>query len=154
MFSAMEYDFNAYCHGTDILDIWRRDRDGRSKLSIRKAINFLRHLPGESALAQRGIAGDGRWSNGEHLLAAVVDTLGVMDYHNLKMNTKSQISAPKRIPRPEMFYRQDEDVEVQEEREEQAKLLEERKQARLATARKAGAIEVAEQEAVVFEGGD
>lgn len=133
----------------DILDIWR------GKLSIRRAINFLKHLPGESALAQRGVAGDGRWSNAEHLLAVVCDSLGVMDFHQLKIHTKSKVSAPKHLPRPEFFYDQGDSVDKQEEREKQEQYLDERKRARIEQASQMrGALKVADQEEVVFEGGD
>ncbi len=97
LFGCLEYDLQAYCGGVDILDFFRK------KYSIRKLIMWIRHLPSNSALASRGIGGDGRWNTTEHLLAAAIDSLSVMDYHVLAVNGNKP-DKPKPVPRPDLRF--------------------------------------------------
>lgn len=96
MFACLEYDLQAHCH-IDLLDLYR------GKLSVRKLVYMLRHLPTDSALGARGLAGDDRWGMGDHLTAIVADYLHVLDYHFLQVNGAKNIKKPEMLPRPELF---------------------------------------------------
>lgn len=85
----------AHCN-IDILDFFRH------KYSIRKLIMWIRHLPSESALAARGIAGDDRWGKGEYLAAIIADYINVLDYHFLSANGAKSLKKPEFIERPDM----------------------------------------------------
>ncbi len=65
---------------------------------------WIRHLPSDSALVARGVAGDDRWGMNEHILAAVLDTLGYLDYHLLAVNGNKSAKAPKPVERPDMQF--------------------------------------------------
>lgn len=98
MFGCLEYDLQAHCNGIDLLDFFRK------KISVRKLIMLIRHLPSDSALASRGIAGDGRWGTNDHLQAAILDTLAVLDHHLLAVNG-NKFPAPKPVERPNLQFK-------------------------------------------------
>ena len=63
---------------------------------------WIRHLPGGSALASRGYAGDNRWSEESQLLAIVADYVYLLDYHFLKSKGAKNLGEPKFLDRPDM----------------------------------------------------
>lgn len=80
----------------DILDFYR------GKISIRKLVMMLRHLPGDSALVCRGYAGDDRWGPVPELLACVADYVYLLDFHYLKSKGTKNMGELHFIERPDM----------------------------------------------------
>ncbi len=99
MFGCLEYDLQAHCNGVDLLGLYRKE------FSVRKLIMWVRHLPGDSALASRGYAGDDRWSITDQLIAATADYIHLLDYHFLKSKGAKNMGEPKWIERPNMALR-------------------------------------------------
>lgn len=53
----------------DIRDLWRRDEEGRRRLSLRQVWVYLRHLPPASALAINDNGDQQPWSATDYLIA-------------------------------------------------------------------------------------
>lgn len=73
---------------------------GTPRLTWRRLVVLLNHLPRESAYVQ-AVGGDRlKWGDTEHLLAGVIDQQQVTNYLLTRANFKSNRAAPKPIRRP------------------------------------------------------
>lgn len=64
---------------------------------------WLRHLPSDSALAARGMAGDDRWGMNEQLLAVIADYNLIQDFHFLKAHGGNP-DKPQFVERPKLQW--------------------------------------------------
>ncbi|WP_328660360.1 hypothetical protein [Nocardia salmonicida] len=64
----MEADLDRF-YNRDIRDLWRFDRHGRRRLTLRMVYVRIIHLPAESALAIDATGGRVPWSLTDHLVA-------------------------------------------------------------------------------------
>lgn len=99
---CLEYDLKRYLH-EDIRGLFTSP----PRLTWRQVAVWIRHLPGDSALARKGFVAGG-WTRQEHLTASVIDTLRVFQYHWFT----SKVSEPDDLEEPVMLTRPDHDEQV------------------------------------------
>jgi hypothetical protein len=76
LLGALEYDLRAIL-AVDIRGLFTSP----PTISLRQVIVWIRYLPSDSALGRRGAAGDMKHTLHDRLLAAIVNTGLIHDYH-------------------------------------------------------------------------
>lgn len=96
LFGCLEYDLARYVN-RDVRGLFTSPRT----LTWRQVIVWIRHLPSDSALGRRGLVADRSWGTTEHLLASVVDTLRIVDWHYVSAHsTDGPPESPIMVRRP------------------------------------------------------
>ncbi len=88
---ALEHDLWVHCNGVELKWLFQKP----AKITWRRVIIYIRHLPGESALARRGFAGDVNFSTEEKLTAEVINTLRIHNFMYLSAHSKEENGTPE-----------------------------------------------------------
>jgi hypothetical protein len=92
---CLEYDLARYLH-VDVRGLFVTP----PALTWRQVIVWIRHLPTDSALARRGVLGPGAWSIRDHMLASVIDSIRLVDWHYVSAHVPDEVPPPTMIRRP------------------------------------------------------
>lgn len=92
LFGCLEADLMRFYH-IDLRDLFTQPR----KITIRQVVTWMRHLPSDSALSRRGIAGDPIPSPSAFIQAASVNEIRLLRWLYTTAHSKTEPEQPEMI---------------------------------------------------------